>query len=66
MQNYKWSESAIGQEFRSHGVAPNFNKVRKFQRFTDDMSQCVEYCVISMQNDKEALDRMVDHGTGAI
>ena len=66
MQNYKWPESDIGHEFRAQGAAPNFNKVRKFQKFTDDLEQCVEYCIISSRNDREALARMVDHGTGAI
>lgn len=63
---YKWLEHQIAAEFRYHNVIPNLNKVRKFQVHTDDLSECVKFCVTSMRNDRDEAERRLSHDTGAV
>jgi hypothetical protein len=65
--DYKWSEKSIRQEFKDQDerIRPNFNRVRKYQHLTDDLSECVMWCINSIRNDREQRRRELDHGTGA-
>ena len=64
----KWTERDIRQEFKDQNerIRPNLNKVRKFQRLTDDLSECVMWCINSIKNDREQRRREYDHETGAV
>lgn len=63
----KWTEKAIRLEFEAQddSIKPNLNKIRKFQKHTDSLEQCVEWAINSIRNDREQRRRELDHGTGA-
>lgn len=63
----KWTEKAIRLEFEAQddSIKPNLAKIRKFQKHTDSLEQCVEWAINSIRNDREQRRRELDHGTGA-
>lgn len=65
MTDYKWPTKQIEAEFEVRNTAPQWGKVRKFQRLTDSMTECVAWAVASHRNDVEQKRRVLDHGTGA-
>lgn len=67
MSTFKWPEHDIVEEFKFQDdkVTPNMAKILKFQRFTDDMSECVEWAINSIRNDQEQRTRRISHETGA-
>lgn len=64
--DYKWPERAISAEFETQRERPDFGKVRRYQKFTDDLEECVRYCVNSIRNDREQELRRKSHHTGAL
>ena len=63
----KWSEKAIIREFaeQDERIKPNLAKIRKFQRHTDSLEECVTWAINSIRNDREQRRRALEHGTGA-
>lgn len=64
-REYKWSSKSIEEEFKLYNETVNYNKVYKFQKHTDDLEECIEWCVNSARNDREQKQRRLSHGTGA-
>jgi hypothetical protein len=66
--NLKWSEKDIRREFEGQDdtVRPNLNKIKKFQRHTDSMEECVTWAINSTHNDAAQKRRATGHGTGAV
>lgn len=64
----KWTEKAIRLEFEAQddSIKPNLNKIKKFQRHTDSLEECVTWAINSIYNDREQRRRSLDHGTGAV
>ena len=67
LMHVKWSEKAIRLEFEAQDetIKPNLAKIRKFQKHTDSLEECVTWALNSIRNDREQRRRAVDHGTGA-
>lgn len=62
---YKWAAKDIEAAFEYRRCRPNLSKVRKYQKFTDDLDECIEWCVNSIKNDREQKLRATSHYTGA-
>jgi len=63
----KWTEREIVREwqFQDDHLPVNLNKIRKFQRHTEDLPECVQWAIASCRNDREEARRRLGHGTGA-
>ena len=63
----KWTEKAIRLEFEAQDetIKPNLAKIRRFQKHTDSLEQCVEWAINSIRNDREQRKRALEHETGA-